>query len=107
MSMYDLDLFLDETYTLKFGEEKFELPRQPKTGLLKKLTALQMKISKVSEEDPLKASDLMTECVALILGQDKSKKVTQKFVDENLSPMQMQKVVEICFNEVKKVEEKN
>lgn len=107
MSNYDLDLFLDETYTLKFGEEKYELPKQPKTGFLKKLTALQMKIKDVHDKDPLETTDLMTESVSLILGQDQSKKVTKKFVEENLTPHQMQKIVEIFFNEVKKIEEKN
>lgn len=35
-NVYDLDLFLDETYEIKIGKDVFKLPKQPKTGLRKK-----------------------------------------------------------------------
>lgn len=112
--IYDLDLFLDETYEIKLHDLVFTLPKQPLTGLQKKVTAIQYKISQLVNEnkrnaDPVKLSELMQESVILILKQDKEmeKKVTSKFIDENFTDNQIQKIVKIFFNELKDVEAKN
>ncbi|WP_027725428.1 hypothetical protein [Tuberibacillus calidus] len=112
MSVYDLDLFLDQTYEIKLGGDIYKLPKQPLTGLHKKITALQMKLrdemKKPEEEmDGNKIQELAIECVVLILSQDKTKKVNAKFIEENLNTMQMQKIIEIFFKEFQEIEEKN
>jgi hypothetical protein len=111
---YDLDLFLDETYDIKIGGDVYTLPKQPRTGLQKKVTALQMKIAEMVKKDgqnsdPMKISDLMQESVILILGQDKhkSKKLTSKFIDENFTDGHIQQIIKIFFDEIKGIEEKN
>jgi hypothetical protein len=111
---YDLDLFLNETYDITISGDVYTLPKQPKTGLQKKITAMQMKIAELVKKDgenvdPLKISGLMQESVILILGQDKtkSKKLTPKFIDENFTDGHIQQIIKIFFNEIKGIEEKN
>lgn len=77
------------------------------------MTALQMKIAEIVKKDgenadPVKISELLSQSVILILSQDesKSKKITQKYIDENFSDQQINQIIKIFFNELKEIEEK-
>lgn len=110
-SAYDLDLFLDETYEIKLGGETYTLPKQPMTGLYKKITAIRMKVmaemKKKDDMDENKMLSLSEECVLLILGQNKEGiKIDSKLIDK-LNQKQLTRIIEIFFKEIQDIEEKN
>jgi hypothetical protein len=105
--VYDLDLFTGDTYTIVLNGEEFKLPKQPNTMFSKKITALQEKIASIAEKKPSEANDLLNKCAAEILNQDETKEIDIKFIENKLNVVQVRKIVEIYFKELKESTEKN
>ncbi|WP_117161434.1 hypothetical protein [Paraliobacillus sp. X-1268] len=99
MVQIDLSKVVKEPLELKFSEgDTFVIPTEPNLEMTYQMADFEGKMNDAkTSRDKL---DLFVEATLLILKQDKSKKIDDKFVKENLSLKQMEQVFQIYQNQI-------
>ncbi|WP_158735153.1 hypothetical protein [Alteribacillus sp. YIM 98480] len=98
-NIIDLSILTAEPLELKFSEDDtFTIPAEPTVALVNQLLDFEQKASKSKSNK--EQFNLFVKMATLILQQDNSREIDQKFVENNVSISQMRKIVELYKDKV-------